>query len=775
MIKQFFLICLLLPLTTFSQIKGKVIDNETNDIIIGAKITTSNGEKTISDINGSFSINAAIFPLSIYISMPTYLTDTLRVEQKGEYMIRLQVEVKAIESVVVTANRHAQKVEDVAVSMEILKPALINNKGITDLEQAVDQSPGVYAMDGQVSIRGGGGYSYGAGSRVLLLWNGIPMMSPDIGDAKWNSIPMENASQIEIIKGASSVLYGSGALNGIISLNEKDPDKKGSFQAKVQSGFYCDPKRESLKWWKTNPTYHSFDVFYGKMRNRFGYTVSANGYTNQGYRKGEVEDRARISGSFLFKPKKIENLRTGLFYNFQYQYMGAFILWESDSLGYTAQGGDDPKSSSSTISYQKSIRATVDPYVKYTDKHNNKHELKTRYYLVTTGNLSNIYASSKAELYYANYQFQKQFKNKSSVILGSSLSSNQIVSSVFGNHGSINSGTYAQYELKLKKLEVTVGGRVEYFKQDDREPDSKRKIGKTEIPVYPIIRSAVHYKLAKYTHLRASFGQGIRFPSVAERFAATSSGGVVIFPNPSVKPETGWAAEIGVKQVVKIGDWKGMIDVAGFVNQYDNMMEYTFGIYNPDTVALTADNFTDWVGFKSKNSEKARITGVEFSFNSQGKIRNVEIISLIGYTYMNPISLNTKPEYVAMFSDSTTNILKYRFKHLAKADIEFNYKKFSLGFSCRYNSYMRNIDKVFEVDLDPTANELYVLPGLKQYRLNHQEGSLVFDSRIGYTVKEKLRIGLIVNNIFNTEYVSRPADIQPPRTIILQLQYKFNG
>ena len=38
-------------------------------------------------------------------------------------------------------------------------------------------------MDGQVSIRGGGGFSYGAGSRVLLLWNGVPMISGDAGDA----------------------------------------------------------------------------------------------------------------------------------------------------------------------------------------------------------------------------------------------------------------------------------------------------------------------------------------------------------------------------------------------------------------------------------------------------------------------------------------------------------------------------------------------------------------------------------------------------------------
>ena len=84
--------------------------------------------------------------------------------------------------------------------MEILKPELIDNKGLANLEEAVDQSPGVYAMDGQVSIRGGSGFAYGAGSRVLLLWNGIPIISGDAGDAKWNAVPMESASQVEVMK-----------------------------------------------------------------------------------------------------------------------------------------------------------------------------------------------------------------------------------------------------------------------------------------------------------------------------------------------------------------------------------------------------------------------------------------------------------------------------------------------------------------------------------------------------------------------------------------------
>lgn len=153
-----------------------------------------------------------------------------------------------------------------------------------------------------------------------------------------------------------------------------------------------------------------------------------------------------------------------------------------------------------------------------------------------------------------------------------------------------------------------------------------------------------------------------------------------------------------------------------------------------------------------------------------GKIGPVEVISLMGYTYMNPISLNNDPKYKVFNSDSTTNMLKYRFKHLVRADIEANYKKIGVGISSRYNSFMKNIDKVFE---EPIAGSTYILPGLKAYRKIYNRGAVVFDARVAYKFSEKLRLSLIVNNVFNVEYSSRPGDIQAPRNFLVQVQMKF--
>ena len=49
---------------------------------------------------------------------------------------------------------------------------------------------------------------------------------------------------------------------------------------------------------------------------------------------------------------------------------------------------------------------------------------------------------------------------------------------------------------------------------------------------------------------------------------------MTIFPNENLNPETGWSSELGIKQVLKIGEWKGFIDVAAFMMQYNDMMEF---------------------------------------------------------------------------------------------------------------------------------------------------------------------------------------------------------
>ena len=140
--------------------------------------------------------------------------------------------------------------------MEVMKPSLIENKNTTNIETAIDQVPGVNITDGQANIRGGSGWSYGAGTRVLVMVDDMPLISGDAGQAQWSLIATENINQVEIIKGASSALYGSSALNGVINIrtafpSQNDIDKNklpGYTKVNMHMGLIDIPKRKELHW-----------------------------------------------------------------------------------------------------------------------------------------------------------------------------------------------------------------------------------------------------------------------------------------------------------------------------------------------------------------------------------------------------------------------------------------------------------------------------------------------------------------------------------------------
>ena len=219
-------------------------------------------------------------------------------------------------------------------------------------------------------------------------------------------------------------------------------------------------------------------------------------------------------------------------------------------------------------------------------------------------------------------------------------------------------------------------------------------------------------------------------------------GGLKLFPNPNIEAETGWNAELGVKQGFKIGGFQGYIDLAGFVTEYHNMMEFTFGLYdsvgNPwDITEMGFPTFNDF-GAQSKNVEDARISGAEISIVGTGKIGEIDINILAGYTFINPISLNDDSTYLSTFSDTASSMLKYRSKHLAKIDVELNYKKISFGFSSRYNSFMENIDQTF---VDPFIGNI-ILPGYAAYRDSRRIGDFVLDARISFKMTQESKIAV---------------------------------
>ena len=153
-----------------------------------------------------------------------------------------------LETTVVSANRTEQSIENTTVSIDVLPQRLLTSKSNSRIEQVIQMSPGVTIQDGQANIRSGSGWSLGAGSRVLLLVDDLPVLSPDAGGAIWNAMPMEAIEQIEIVKGAASSLYGSSALNGVIHLRTWEPSDEMRIRVNTMTEIYDQAKINSLNW-----------------------------------------------------------------------------------------------------------------------------------------------------------------------------------------------------------------------------------------------------------------------------------------------------------------------------------------------------------------------------------------------------------------------------------------------------------------------------------------------------------------------------------------------
>ncbi len=183
------------------------------------------------------------------------------------------------------------------------------------------------------------------------------------------------------------------------------------------------------------------------------------------------------------------------------------------------------------------------------------------------------------------------------------------------------------------------------------------------------------------------------------------------------------------------------------------MIEFMFGVYSSDSLSLPT---LDDIGFKSQNIGSARITGIELGISGAGLIGKLPVSVFAGYTYMNPIDLS---------SDTlSNNILKYRYRHSFKSDIEIQVHKLSFGISTIYRSFMERIDSAFEETILGTQ----IFPGLKEYREKHDSGYFVFDFRASYNFTPSAKLSFIAKNMFNKEYMGRPGDIQPPRNFTLQ-------
>jgi iron complex outermembrane receptor protein len=773
---------------TYGILKGTIIDIGNKEAITGATIYDANDitRGTVSDVAGNYELRLNLGKHKMICSFIGMKADTFYVfidsMKVAEYNVLLKPTETQLQTMVVSAGKYEQRLEDITVSMEVIKPTLIENKNTRNIKSALDQVPGLNILDGEPQIRGGSGFSFGVGSRVALLIDGLPSLAGHSGRPEWNFIPVENIEQVEIIKGASSVTYGSSALSGSINVRTMYPKEIPETKAVIYSGIYSSPSSDSAKWWTGIANFSGANFIHSQKYKQTDFVIGGMGIYDHGYigpslyhpflgnindtisEKQVGEKTGRLNFNLRYRPKNYTNLNYGINGNFMQSSNNFSLIWDNDTSGiYRAF----PK----TMTLQNQTIFYLDPFINYQTKGSINHSIRTRYYYSKNGLTNN--QSNESAVLYSEYQFYKKLSIVKNLNITGGLVLNQTIvhGELFSNKSTSNNhlqnyAAYAQLDKKFWKIvNASLGFRGEYF-----------KMNKEEVVIKPILRSGLNFKLTPATFLRYSYGQGYRYPTVTEKFIRTNTGGLNIFPNAQLQAEASWSTEIGLKQGFKINNFLGFIDLAAFWQEYKNTIEFSYGLWERDLKDTTSYH----PGFKYINTGNTRVRGIELSIMGDGTIsKNITINIIGGYTYALPQSINPQEVYIkdaqgnpmSYFytrTDTTDrkNILKYRYQHIAKADLQLNYQIFSLGGSWHYYSDMKQIDQTF-YSLDPLLGF-----GIKKYREKHQADTHIFDARIGMEFTKKVKASLAINNLLNLTYSLRPLKIESPRTIALQLSIK---
>ncbi len=781
----------------FISVSGVVLNKKNNQPLYGALVRfdqTSYGSNTNAD--GGFNFSAPSGKYTLVVNLLSYNEIRKEINLNGPISLKIELEenTEDLNLVVVSAGRYEQNIGEVTVSMEVIQPKLLEDKNVVNIDEILQQTPGVAIVDDEPQIRSGSGYSFGAGSRVQVLVDNIPILSGDAGKPSWGFLPTENVSQIEIIKGASSVLYGSSALSGVINFRTAYPTAIPKTKLTVYHGIYSKPQSEEGFYWERQGMKSGINFSHSQKFGKLDFVFASSMQYDDGH-LGPIMDSLGQFENSSYNPKNVNRYGAGNRARFNLQlryraterlYLGvssiysagnslATLLWNNSTTGlYSAYEG------SATRTIQQLY--TVDPFIEYHGKRGATHTLRTRWQSLDNNNDNN--QGNFSDVLYGEYQVQKNWdldriKNFTTTagLVGIQTDARGelfVGGNADGHNTAKNYAAYLQLDKKLwDKLNLSGGLRYEQFQINEE------KQGK------PVFRAGANYKVSKATYVRASFGQGYRFPSIAEKFIVTGLGAINIFANPDLKPETSNNIEIGVKQGFKIGEFKGFADVAVFQQKFENFIEFTFGQWTP--VPFTnLEELNNAIGFKSLNTGEAMVRGAEFSILGTGKIGETQIDILGGYTYTKPVS--TTPDYVyavtqqqpgtlvisefaqasylSTSENSSNNILKYRLEHLVRLDCGLTRKNITAGISFRYNSHMQNIDNAFG-KLEDQFPAIFN-PGINQWRAEHTTGDYVFDLRLGYKFSDKQRVAIMANNVLNREYAIRPLSIEEPRMTMIQ-------
>lgn len=445
----------------------------------------------------------------------------------------------SLQEVVITATRTPKTLKDVPVVTRVITAEDISKADATNIQDLLtEELPGLefgYAMSQETSLNMSG---FG-GSSVLFLVDGERLAGETMDNVDYNRLNLDNVGQVEIVKGASSALYGANAVGGVVNLITQER---------------TEPWHLNI-----NGRYKGFGNEWRAGGNLGFNTAKWNSNTTVQYTSSET---VRLTDPFDIE-SKIHEVFGGETFNLKER----LIFRASDRLRFIARGG---------YFSRMSFRANYDDH-----------------YKDYTGGLRSIWEISKdqtLELSYSYDQYDKvryvagnrthdhDYSNRQNIVhglytkfwgrngltAGADFMHDYLTSYQFTNnasHSQMSVDAFVQFDYNpLSWLNIIASVRDDYFSASDKNAVTSRL--------------ATMFKLEPLS-IRASYSGGFRAPTLKEMYMSFDMAGIMmIYGNPNLKPERSHNFNLALERngMVRGSVLEGSYSVTmgGYYNYYDS-------------------------------------------------------------------------------------------------------------------------------------------------------------------------------------------------------------
>ncbi|MCR5495688.1 MAG: TonB-dependent receptor [Treponema sp.] len=492
--------------------------------------------------------------------------------------------------IVVSAGKREESISDAVEKVQVLSSDDIKESGAKNLSEAVKNLPGLVIKGPSagnptdtISMQGFDS------DYVKILIDGISVTGDIGGSAAVFQIPVENIERIEIVQGASSALYGSDAMGGVINIiTKKNPssDQGMKFSASLNEEYTYKTLSKSYRNYSAGTLNFSLSKFSSSLTGAFDWTPGSKDY-----------EYFAFAGGYLDYYKTAKNrLSCGRFnmdWNDWWGKASVFVSFADSILesNYTAIGFD----TGSKMSYLcRRLEAGITGEYEYSEKLNFSAFSSVKNFQLETDYEHFAIKENTSYLAKENTVTDSDFIDWESEIR-SSWKLNSFADFLFGLNCNLQTVDGDSFEDREKNLLISA------FFQDTLDfstinlslvPglrfDFAPEMGESDASFMATPKLSLKYSPSKESVLRFSYGMGYKIPTLKQKYwvfyhnYASGEGNFILNGNPDLESEKSQSVNLSFEKHL-FEDWK--LNASAYFNYIQDLIdsEVTDANSNPQT------------------------------------------------------------------------------------------------------------------------------------------------------------------------------------------------